>query len=64
MYLHIYLLLCSKKGPSRLLLSSSNAALKESAAKTVSAIAVNGEDEERGHSDVRLRSPRPIVSDN
>jgi hypothetical protein len=58
-YTHIYLLLCFKKGPpSRLLLSSSNAA------KKVSTIAVNGEYEECGHSDVRLKSPCPIVSDN
>ena len=63
---YICLHLCFKKGtPSRLLLSSSNAALKESAAKKAFAIAVNGEDEERGHmSDVRLKSPCPIVSDN
>ena len=41
-----------------MLLSPSNAALKESAVKTVSAIAVKGEDEESGHmSDVRLKSP-------
>jgi hypothetical protein len=52
---YVYLLLCFKKRPpSRLVLSSSNAALKESAAKT---IVVNGEDDERGHmSDVRLKS--------
>ena len=56
MYTHIYIYFrVFKKGtPSRLLLSSSN--LKESTAKTVSAIPVNGEDEERGHmSDVRLK---------
>ena len=63
LFTYIYLLLCFKKGPpSRLFLSSSNAALKESAVKTV---AVNGDDEERGHmSDVRLKSPCPIVLDN
>jgi hypothetical protein len=61
LFTYIYLLLCFKKlPPSRLFLSSSNAALKESAVKTV---AVNGDDEERGHmSDVRLKSPCPIVS--
>ena len=66
MYLRIYLILCFKGRPfPPLLLSPSNAALRESAAKTVSAIAVNGEDEERGHmSDVRLESPCPVVSDN
>jgi hypothetical protein len=59
---YMYLLLVFYKGPpSRLFLSPSNAALKESAAR---AIAVNGDDEERGHSDVRLKSPCPIVSDN
>lgn len=58
-FTYIYVL-CFKKGPpSRLLLSSSNAALRESAAKTV---AVNGEDEDRGHmSDVCLKFPCPIV---
>jgi hypothetical protein len=63
----MYLLLLFKKGPpsrSRLFLSPSNAALKESAARTVSTIAVNGEDEERGHSDVRLKSHCAIVSDD
>ena len=61
---NIYLLLlCFKKGPpSRLLLSP---APKESPAKMVSAIAVNGEDDERGHmSDVRLTFPCPIISDD
>lgn len=44
------LFLCFKKGrPSQLVLSSSDGALKESAAKTVTTIAVNGEDEDRGH---------------
>lgn len=48
-----------------MLLSPINAALKESAAKTASAIAVGGEDDERGHmSDVRLESPCSIVSNN
>ena len=52
-----------KKGPPSTLLLSRT--LKESVAKTVSAVAVNGEDEERGHmSDVRLKSPCPIVSDD
>lgn len=59
---YICLFLCFKKGPPRLLLSSSNTALRESAAKTV---AVNGEDEDRGHmSDVCLNSSCPILSDN
>lgn len=60
----MYLLLCLKKGPpSRLLLSSSNAALKESTSKMVSVIAVNGEDEEPGHmSDVRLKSLFVLLS--
>ena len=63
-YMYIYFCVLKKKPPSRLLLSRSNTALKESAAKAVSAIAVNGEDEERGHmSDVRVESPCPIVSD-
>ena len=59
----IYLLLCFKKRtPSRLLLSPT---LKEPAAKTVPAIAVNGEDDERGHmSDVRLKSLCPIISND
>jgi hypothetical protein len=62
---YMYLLLVFYKGPpSRLFLSPSNAALRESAARTVSIIAVNGDDEERGHSDVRFKSPCPIVSDN
>ena len=53
---YIFTYVFFKKGtPSRLLLSSSN--LKESTARTVSAIPVNGEDEERGHmSDVRLKN--------
>jgi hypothetical protein len=63
LFTYIYLLLCFKKRPPRLLLSSS--VLKESATKTVSAIAVNSEEEERGHmSDVRLKSPCPIASAN
>ena len=59
---YMYLLLCFKKGsPSRLLLSP---ALKESATTTVSAVEVNGEDEERGNmSDVRLKYFCPTVSD-
>ena len=62
LYTYIYLLLWFKKRPPRLLLTPSNAALKESAPKT---IAVDGEDEERGHmSDVRLEYSCLIVSDN
>ena len=58
-YTYIYLLLCFKNGPPSRLLPP---ALKESPAKTVSAIAVNGEDEDRGHmSDVCLKFPCPIV---
>ena len=60
---YIFLHLRFKKGPpSRLLLSSSSTTSKESAVKTV---AVNAEDEERGHmSDVCHTSSCPIVSDN
>ena len=58
-YTYIYLLLCFKNGPPSRLLPP---ALKESPAKTVSAIAVNGEDEDRGHmSDVCLKFLCPIV---
>ena len=65
LFIYIFTFVFKKAIRSRLLLSHSNGALKESAAKTVSKVAVNGEDEERGHvSDVRLKYPCPVVSDN
>lgn len=59
MHLRLYF----KKGrPLSLVLSPSDGALKDSAAATVIAIPINGEDEDRGHmSDVRLKSYHEIL---
>ena len=64
-YAYIYCFVFKKGPPSRLLLSPSNGALKESAAEKATAIAVNGEDEDRGHiGDVRCKSHSlPVVLD-
>jgi hypothetical protein len=53
---YIYFMFFKKGPPSRLVLSHSSGALKESGAKTATAIPVNGEDEDHGHlSDVCLK---------
>ena len=54
---YIYVVCFEKGPPSRLILSPSDGALKESAAKTATTIAVNGDDEDHGHtSNVRFES--------